>query len=108
MGVSLKELAEAFGQRERGGEPCQRVRSLVGERLAALETRLSELTALRDEMRQLMREWDARLAATPNGQRARLLDMLAAHPALDTSTRAPSSRNLRSRRRASPLASDDE
>jgi len=108
MGFSLKELAEAFGQRERGGVPCQRVRSLVGERLAALETRLSELTALRDEMRQLMREWDARLAATPKGQRARLLDMLAAHPALDTSTRAPASRNLRSRRRASPLASDDE
>ena len=89
MGFSLKELSEAFGQRERGGVPCQRVRMLVGERLAALEQQLRHLTQLRDEMRGLMKDWDARLAATPKGQRARLLDMLAVHPALDDGTRTP-------------------
>jgi hypothetical protein len=107
MGFSLKELAEAFGQRERGGVPCHRVRSLVADRLAALETRLRDLVALRDEMRQLMREWDAWLAATPKGQRARLLDMLAAHPALDTPTRMPPARVVRPRS-ASALPADDE
>jgi len=90
VGFSLKELAGAFGQRERGGVPCQRVRRLVGERLAALEDRLRDLTGLRDEMRGLVQEWDVRLAATPKGQRAQLLDMLVGFPALDSGARAPS------------------
>jgi DNA-binding transcriptional MerR regulator len=77
VGFSLKELASVLGQRERGSPPCRRVRALVGERLAALETRLEDLAKLRDEMRAILREWDDRLARTPAGQRARLLDMLA-------------------------------
>ena len=107
MGFSLKDLAEAFGQRERGGVPCQRVRALVDERLAALEDRLRDLAALRDEMRRLIQEWDARLAATPKGHRARLLDMLAAHPALESGARAPSAGGVRTAR-PSALASHDE
>jgi MerR family transcriptional regulator, copper efflux regulator len=90
VGFSLRELAAAFGQRERGGVPCQRVRLLVGERLAALEERLRDLTALRDEMRGLLQEWDARLAATPRGQRAQLLDMLVGYRTLDSGARASS------------------
>lgn len=83
VGFSLKDLASALGQRERGSPPCQRVRRLIGERLEALDARLVELTALRDEMRVIVRDWDARLAVTPNGQRARLLDMLGGRPALE-------------------------
>jgi DNA-binding transcriptional MerR regulator len=80
VGFSLRELAAVLERRERGEPPCRRVRALVGERLAALETRLTELTTLRDEMRRLVRDWDARLARTPEGQRARLLDVLAVRP----------------------------
>lgn len=80
VGFSLRELAAVLERRERGEPPCRRVRALVGERLAALETRLSELTRLRDEMRGLVRDWDTRLARTPDGQRARLLDVLAVRP----------------------------
>lgn len=103
VGFSLKELAATFAHRERGGIPCQHVRSLVGERLAALEDRLRDLTMLRDEMRGLVQQWDVRLAATPKGQRAQLLDMLAGHPALDSGARASSridTTNGRRRRRA--------
>jgi MerR family transcriptional regulator, Zn(II)-responsive regulator of zntA len=87
VGFSLDELASALGQRERGDVPCRRVRALVGARLDALEARLRDLRALRDEMRVVLKEWDARLAATPPGQPARLLDMLAAHPALTRGAR---------------------
>jgi len=80
VGFTLRELAAVLERRERGEPPCRRVRALVGERLAVLETRLSELTTLRDEMRRLVRDWDARLARTPEGQRARLLDVLAVRP----------------------------
>jgi DNA-binding transcriptional MerR regulator len=83
VGFSLKDLASVLGQREKGSPPCQRVRRLIGERLDALDARLAELTALRDEMRVIVKDWDARLAATPQGQRARLLDMLAGRPALE-------------------------
>jgi DNA-binding transcriptional MerR regulator len=83
VGFSLKDLASALGQREKGSPPCQRMRRLIGERLDALDARIVELTALRDEMRVIVGDWDARLAVTPNGQRARLLDMLAGRPALE-------------------------
>ncbi len=90
VGFSLKDLASALGQREKGSPPCQRVRRLIGERLDALDARLIELTALRDEMREIVKDWDARLAVTPKGQRARLLDMLAGRPVLEG--RAPKSK----------------
>jgi len=80
VGFSLRELAAVLERREKGEPPCRRVRSLVGERLAALETRLTDLITLRDDMRRLVRDWDARLARTPDGQRARLLDVLAVRP----------------------------
>ena len=83
VGFSLKEMASALGQPEHGAPPCRRVRALIGERLSTLETHLEELTRIRDEMRVIVRDWDARLAETPAGQRARLLDMLAGRPAIE-------------------------
>jgi DNA-binding transcriptional MerR regulator len=87
IGFSLKELASTLRQRESGAPPCQRVRALVGERLTVLEGRLADMTALRNEVRVLLLEWDARLAQTPAGQRAMLLDMLAGHVTVDRATR---------------------
>jgi DNA-binding transcriptional MerR regulator len=81
IGFSLKELSGVLRQRDHGAPPCHRMRNLVGERLAALETRLVELADLRDEIRGLLTEWDKWLAQTPDGQRARLLDVLATGPA---------------------------
>jgi DNA-binding transcriptional MerR regulator len=83
IGFSLKELAQVLGACQNGTPPCGRVRTIVGERLSTLERRLEELTDLRDELRVLVRDWDARLASTPPGQRARLLDMLGGRSALD-------------------------
>jgi DNA-binding transcriptional MerR regulator len=76
VGFSLRELASVLKQRESGEPPCRRVRVLVGDRLVALNRQLRDLTALRDDMNALLRDWDERLATTPKGQRARLLDML--------------------------------
>jgi DNA-binding transcriptional MerR regulator len=85
VGFSLRELASVLRRREHGEPPCRHVRALVGERLAELERRLSDLAALRDDMRVLIDAWDARLAQTAPGQRARLLDMLVSRPSLDRS-----------------------
>jgi len=87
VGFSLKELASVLAYREKGAPPCRRVRSLVDARLKALESRLVELHQLRDELRVLLRDWDQRLSVTPEGQRARLLDMLGGRPALELGKR---------------------
>lgn len=78
VGFSLRDLARVFGEREKGGAPCRGVRALVGERLGDLDRRIDDLTSLRAELTALLAEWDLRLAATPEGTRAYLLDSLAA------------------------------
>jgi DNA-binding transcriptional MerR regulator len=83
IGFTLKDLAAVLSERDRGSAPCRRVRALVAERLAELETRLRDLTELRDELRALLREWDRGLARIPVGAQARLLDVLADRPAVD-------------------------
>ncbi|MGE3273922.1 MAG: heavy metal-responsive transcriptional regulator [Vicinamibacterales bacterium] len=97
VGFTLGELAGVLGERDRGGTPCRRVRTLVETRLAAFEARLSALLALRDELRTLLADWDVRLAQAPPGRPAYLLRVLegdeavSAHPGL----RAPVERRAR-------------
>lgn len=83
VGFTLKDLAQVLAQRDRGSAPCRGVRALVGDRLSDLDRRIEELIELRAELRTLVADWDARLAATPDGHRARLLDMLADRPAIE-------------------------
>ena len=79
LGFSLAELARIFRVRERGGIPCREVR-LAESKLAELERRLSDLAVLRDQLRGLLADWDARLDATPEGMRAGLLETLGDRP----------------------------
>ncbi len=80
IGFSVAELADIFRERNSGGAPCRRVRELAAEKLAILEKRLRELQSWRRELRSTLFAWDRRLAKTPRGKQARLLETLAAHP----------------------------
>ena len=81
MGFSVRELADVFRERERGGAPCQRVRKPVAEKLVALEAQLRELRSWRNELRAALAQWDNLLSHTPRGKQARLLEVFAAtHP----------------------------
>ena len=53
------------------------MRDLVANRLGDLGERLAQLTALRGELRRLLASWDRRLAGTPQGRPAHLLQTLA-------------------------------
>jgi DNA-binding transcriptional MerR regulator len=76
IGFTISELAAIFGERDRGGAPCHKVR-----KLAALEAQLRDLRAWRRELRRTLAEWDRLLVKTPRGKQARLLDAFAAtHP----------------------------
>ncbi len=76
IGFTLDELAEILRLRDRGGAPCRKVRALAAKKLESLDKRLRELTALRDELRATLKEWDRRLANTPASKRSRLLESL--------------------------------
>jgi len=81
VGFTLDELARVLAERQRGGAPCRSVRALVATRLEELEERLRDLTVLRGELRALLNDWDGRLARTPSGSQARLLESLPEHSA---------------------------
>jgi DNA-binding transcriptional MerR regulator len=70
------QLAEILRVRDRGGAPCRKVREIAAAKLESVESRLRELLALRDELRVTLKDWDVRLAKTPNGRRSRLLESL--------------------------------
>lgn len=78
IGFTLDELARIFSVRDRGGAPCHQVRALAGTKLTEVETQLDELRALRDELRKLLKNWDALLAKNPPPERAGLLESLVA------------------------------
>jgi DNA-binding transcriptional MerR regulator len=76
VGFTLAELATILRARERGRAPCREVRALAARKLAQVEARLEELLALREELRQTLGDWDARLTRVADGERAGLLEAL--------------------------------
>ncbi len=81
VGFSLDELASFLNVRDRGGSPCHQVRALASRKLEDLEVRIKGLQQLRNDLRTMLADWDARLASTKNGGRALLLESLAEAPA---------------------------
>jgi DNA-binding transcriptional MerR regulator len=89
VGFTLDELGRVFRIRERGGAPCREVRELAASKLRSMEEQLHDLMALRDQLQALIATWDARLARTPKGKRAKLLDTWSQAPE-NTGARAAS------------------
>jgi len=80
VGFSLDELAAFLGVRDRGGAPCHDVRALAAKKLQEVESRIRGLNELRNELRALLADWDARLAKTKGSGKALLLESLAGAP----------------------------
>jgi DNA-binding transcriptional MerR regulator len=74
LGLSIDELVRLLRVRESGGAPCRNARTLLAQKIDQLDTRLKELKMLRKTLRATLRDWDARLARTPPGVRAGLLE----------------------------------
>jgi len=86
IGFRLDELRSIFKVFDRGGAPCQQVRSLAASKLAQIETHLQEVITLRDDLKDALKDWDKRLAKTASGQRAGLLKTLAARNGVRSSS----------------------
>jgi DNA-binding transcriptional MerR regulator len=78
IGFKLDDLERVFKIRDAGGAPCRQVRELAAAKLDELEALVRGLTAMLDEMREIIKDWDRRLDSVPAGEPARLLETLAA------------------------------
>lgn len=80
VGFTLDELAKVLKVRDAGGAPCEEVRKLAAQKLLNVQDQLRELTALRDDLQETLKDWDTRLAGRTNGKRANLLESLSFEP----------------------------
>ncbi|HXQ36318.1 MAG TPA: heavy metal-responsive transcriptional regulator [Anaerolineales bacterium] len=94
VGFTLDELAGILRLRDGGGSPCHEVRAMAAAKLAQVESQLSDLIALRDELRTTLKDWDGLLKRKPTGGQAHLLESLGSPESTATKT---------SRRFTSPL-----
>src|ERR1700730_18645008 len=78
VGFTLDELASVLNVRDSGGAPCVEVRALAAAKLSDIETRLREMSELRNELRVVLKDWDKRLKHRGTGQPAHLLESLNA------------------------------
>jgi DNA-binding transcriptional MerR regulator len=76
FGFPLRDIARFLGVRDGGGKPCHDVRAAAQRMLEAVDRQIAEMVATRKQMRATLKNWDAKLAATPPNQPALLLDSL--------------------------------
>jgi DNA-binding transcriptional MerR regulator len=88
-GFSIRELSQVLRERDAGGAPCRQVLAIGRDRLGELERRVEQLTALRDDLRALLKDWEARVGRLRKNERAGLLDSLVERPAGMVSRRGP-------------------
>jgi DNA-binding transcriptional MerR regulator len=87
FGFPLKEVARFLKVRDAGGAPCDLVRQAGQRLLTQMDERIAELAATRAAMAATLHDWDRRLARAGSGQRAHLLQAVAAE--LKTAKPAP-------------------
>src|ERR1043165_4361603 len=80
VGFTLDELAKVLKVRDAGGAPCEEVRKLAAQKLLNVQDQLRDLTALRDDLQETLKDWDTRLAGRANGKRVNLLESLSNQP----------------------------
>lgn len=76
IGFTLNELSKIFKIRDHDGVPCKNVRDLAETKLQQLNEQIEQMTAAREQLKQLIKEWDKLLTQKPPGERAGLLDEL--------------------------------
>lgn len=77
IGFTLDELAQILRVRDSGGAPCHQVRHLTAAKLEAVEMQLRDLLAMREVLRNLLKDWDERLQEMNVTERVGLLESLA-------------------------------
>jgi MerR family transcriptional regulator, Zn(II)-responsive regulator of zntA len=74
LGFPLKDIARVLNVRDAGGAPCRQVRDYAHGLIGAIDQQIAQLKADKRAMLGMIRRWDIRLAHTPPGARALLLE----------------------------------
>jgi len=82
VGFSLPELAKILKVRDKAGAPCRQVKQLLEEKVRTMDEQIADLAAMRDHLRTILADWDERLAHTPEGKPAKLLETMVVPPHL--------------------------
>jgi MerR family copper efflux transcriptional regulator len=77
VGFTLRQIAAFLRARESGRPPCRDVRAAAGRLVEDMDQRIAEMVSSRAAIVATLAEWDQRLALTPAGTPARLLDTFA-------------------------------
>jgi DNA-binding transcriptional MerR regulator len=77
VGFTLGELSRILKLRDKGGAPCREVRALAEKKLSEVENQLTQIMALRDDLRSMLKDWDALLSDSGANERSGLLEALA-------------------------------
>lgn len=77
VGFCLGELALILKMRERGEIPCHKVRGIANSRLRQVRRQIEDLTVIQAQLERTLKQWNYRLAHTPRGKPARLLENLS-------------------------------
>lgn len=75
-GFALKDLQTFLKQRDAGEAPCRKVKAAAEQILEGVDRQIADLQDARANLEAMLRDWDGRLASTPGGRPARLLDAL--------------------------------
>jgi MerR family copper efflux transcriptional regulator len=94
VGFSLPELATILRMRDRGDVPCHRVRAMAEHKLEEVKQQINDLSVMRDQIEQILKDWDARLARTGKGKPARLLESLP-HDVIGTNASRLTAKHMR-------------
>jgi len=78
VGFSLRQLSTFLRARLDGRAPCRQVRAAGARILDQIDQQITTLGSTREAVRAMLADWDARLAQTPSGKPAGLLDALGA------------------------------
>ncbi|MCI0336006.1 MAG: heavy metal-responsive transcriptional regulator [Acidobacteria bacterium] len=77
IGFKLDELARILKIRDAGGAPCHQVRALAQAKLDEIDMLVREITEIRDELQEVLKDWDKRLESVEANEPAKLLESLA-------------------------------
>lgn len=76
FGFTVKQVSGFLKSRESGRPPCREVRAAAETILGRIDQQIAELSAARADVERTLVAWDERMAATPSGMPARLLESI--------------------------------
>jgi MerR family transcriptional regulator, Zn(II)-responsive regulator of zntA len=92
VGFSIEELRTILKARDRGDAPCRQVHKMAEAKLQAIEAQLCDLETVRDDLRDILSDWNERLGKVGDRQPARLLEALANHHSVASTNRFSTTR----------------